>query len=352
MSYYSNLKYHYNHTFHKMKKFLVLSLFVLTACSLPLAAIQPTATPTAAPSPVATIQVLPTTEPGTESNPLILALAPAPNPSQTVIDSANALAQKLEDATGLQIVTAAPAYEADLVQAFALGNAHIGLLSPYGYYLASREGNVQAMLASLRNGQAMYGIQFLARSDSGFTRYYDPARGENSAEAAQALAQFAGRKPCWSDRLSPSGYVIPLGYLGQAGVQAREAAFVEGQGTVVRAIYGKGICDFGATYVDARSLPVLEQDYPDVMEKVVVIWRSPLVIPYEQLVVNSRLNPQAKQSLLRAFIDIMGTDEGRTLIQLVYGIDAFQPADESQYQDFAKLMQASGLDIPSLLAQP
>ncbi len=353
MSYYSNLKYHYSRQTCKMKKLLFLSLLLLTACSLPLAGLTtPTPTATSAPTPEATIQVQPTAEPGTEANPLILALAPSPNPSETAIAAAGSLAQKLQDATGLKIVTVAPAYEADLVKAFSVGNAHIGLLSPYGYYLAHENGDVNAMLANLRNGQSLYGAQFLARSDSGFKRYYDPARDENTAEVKEALAQFNDKKPCWSDPLSPSGYVVPLGALKQAGVQTASPAFVEGQGTVVRAIYSKGICDFGATYVDARDLPILEQDYPDVKEKVVVIWRIPAIIPYEQIVVAARLNPQVKQSLLRAFIDIMGTDEGRALIQTVYGIDTFQPADETQYSDFSDFLRASGLDINSLLKLP
>lgn len=337
-----------------MKKFLVIALFVITACNLPLLA-TPTPTPTLGlptPTSIATLQVQPTSEPGTEANPLILALAPSPARSQTAIDAANALAQELEDATGYQIVTVAPAYEADLVQDFSIGNAHIGLLTPYGYYLASENGDVNALLAKLRGEQAVYGVQFLARYDSNFKRYYDVVRGENTAEADEALAQFTNRKPCWSDPFSPSGYVIPLGVLKQAGVRVGEAAFLEGQGTVVRGIYSKGICDFGATYTDARDLPILLQDYPDVMDRVMVIWRTPAIIPYEQIVVASRLNPEIKRGLLRAFIDIMGTEEGRTLIQTVYGIDEFQPADESQYQEFGKLLKASGLDIQSLLSPP
>jgi ABC-type phosphate/phosphonate transport system substrate-binding protein len=337
-----------------MKKLLVLILLFTTACNLPALA-APTPTPTLGlptPTPMPTLQVQPTSEPGTEANPLLLALTPSPTRSQTAVDAANALAQALEDATGYQIVTVAPAYEADLVRDFSIGNAHIGLLTPYGYFLAAENGDVHALLAKLRGGQVLYGVQFLARNDSNFKRYYDPVRDENTAEAEEALAQFTNRKPCWSDAFSPSGYVIPLGVLNQAGVRSGEPAFLEGQGTVVRGIYSKGICDFGATYTDARDLTILLQDYPDVMEKVVVIWRTPPLIPYEQIVVASRLNPEIKRSLLRAFIDLMGTDDGQALIQTVYGIDEFQPADESQYQDFGKLLKASGLDIQSLLSPP
>ena len=52
-----------------------------------------------------------------------------------------------------------------------------------------------------------------------YLSYFDPVEEANTAEAAVALAQFANKKPCWTDQLSPSGYVVPLGMLKQAGVR-------------------------------------------------------------------------------------------------------------------------------------
>lgn len=205
------------------------------------------------------------------------------------------------------------------------------------------------LLARVRDGEALYGAQFLARTDMGFKAHFDPARGENTSEAAQALLQFKDRKPCWSDPASPSGYVVPLGVLKEAGYTTREPAFVEGQPTVVRAVYGRGICDFGATFIDARRLPGLEDDYPDVMEKVLVIWQVPPIIPYEMVATASDLNPEIRRSLLRAFIDIMADPDGKQLIQTVYGIDGFQPADTGLYEEFARFVRASGLDLNELI---
>ena len=148
---------------------------------------------------------------------------------------------------------------------------------------------------------------------------------------------------------SPSGYVVPLGFLNQAGVQVSTPAFVEGQAPVVRAVYGKGICDFGATYIDARALPALESDYPDVMEKVTVIWRIPPIIPYEQIVFASSLTPEMKSTLLRAFIDFAGTPEGKAAVQKVYGLDVLQPAEDRQYKDFITYVDKSGIDLHALL---
>jgi len=48
----------------------------------------------------------------------------------------------------------------------------------------------------------------------------------------------------------------------------------------VHAFYAQGACDFGATYIDARTYPGLEDSFPDVLTKVIVVWRTPNIIPY------------------------------------------------------------------------
>jgi phosphonate transport system substrate-binding protein len=336
----------------KMKRFLSLSLLFLSACNLPgtsngVFTPTPILLPTA--SPAATVAPQPTAQLGSDENPLILALAPSAHPSQEKSESGELLAAQLEALTGYRIVTVAPASEAELVQAFGIGNAHMAVLSPFAYLLLYEDGQVSAGLASVRTQQVLYGAQFIARREAGFTAYFDPVRAENTAEALQALAQFREKKPCWSDATSPSGYVVPLGVLNRAGVEVRSPAFLEGQAPVVRAVYTEGICDFGATYIDARTLPALEADYPDVSERVIVIWRVPAVIPYEQLVMTSNMNPEMKRLFVRAFVDLMTTPEGLAAMQTVYGIESLQPADDSQYGEFSALVEAAGLDLHTLL---
>jgi phosphonate transport system substrate-binding protein len=335
-----------------MKRFITLSLLLLTACNMPgVRGSTPTPTPILAPtaSPAPTLSLQPTPQLGSEDNPLILALAPSARPSQEMIDSGEFLAAQLEAQTGYQIVTVSPVTEAQLVQAFEIGNAHMAVLSPFGYLLVYKNEHAGAALASVRAGQTLYGAQFIARRESSFTAYFDPVRVENTTDALQALSQFKDKKPCWSDAFSPSGYVVPLGFLKQSNVQVRAPAFLEGQAPVVRAVYTEGICDFGATYIDARQLPALEADYPDVMERVVVIWRIPAIIPYEQLVMASSMNPEMKRLFVRAIVDLMTTPEGLAAIQTVYGLEALQPSDDGQYKEFAGYVEAAGLDLHTLL---
>jgi phosphonate transport system substrate-binding protein len=334
----------------QMKKFLSVLLLLLSACNLR-ADQTASATPGLAdtPLPDASAIAQPTAQIGTEANPVILALAPSPHPAPEMIESGEFLAGRLEELTGYQVVTVAPASEADTIRAFRPGNAHIAVLSPFGYLLALNNGDASTSLASLRAGQMLYGAQFIARQDAGFESYFDPLRSENLADAEQALAQFRDRKPCWTDTISPSGYVVPLGYLNAAGVHVRSPAFLEGQAPVVRAVYGKGICDFGATYIDARELPALEADYPDVMEKIEVIWRIPPIIPYEQVVMSTHLTPDMRRALLRAFVDIMTTPEGVDAVQTIYSLESLQPAEDVQYEAFAQYVESAGVDLNTLL---
>ncbi|HEY9153231.1 MAG TPA: PhnD/SsuA/transferrin family substrate-binding protein [Anaerolineales bacterium] len=335
-----------------MKRLFLLLLVGIYGCGLrnnPYLAASPTppsATVTPTIQPTATI---PAAALGNVQNPLILALAPAPRLDPNALNASKILIAHLEKSTGYQFITVSPTSESDLIQRFQNGNAHIGVLSPFGYLLASKDGSVDAAFARQQNGSAFYGAQFIVRSDAGFLPYFDPLKNQNTADASTALAQFQNKKPCWADPLSPSGFVVPLGFLAAAGVQTADPAFVAGQPTVVRAVYAQGICDFGATYVDARTYPGLADAFPDVMKQVIVVWRTPDIIPYETLAFTSAMDNDMRRILLRAFADAMNTPDGSSAMQTLYGMDAMQVSQDGQYQDFRKAVNASGLDLNILV---
>ena len=338
----------------KMKKVLLLiTLLITLGCSFPLQVTlgTPTAIPTLTPTPGPTVAPQTPPEPGTEQNPLILALAPNPRPTDPVIAAGDVLAAYLEERTGLRIVTVIPVSEAVLVDSLAKGNAHIASLSPYAFVMARGDNSVTALLARVRNGEMFYGAQILINREGEFTAYFDEARGENTVDAATALNQFADKKPCWSDEFSPSGYVVPLGLLNQSQVTTRTGAFLEGQPNVVRGVYADDICDFGATFVDARENPVLEADYPDVMDKVLVAWRIPEIIPYENISMSASLPFEMRRNIQRAFLDFMSTPEGKAAMQTVYGFDEMSPVEDAVYAEFIGYVSASGINLPDLLDQ-
>lgn len=329
---------------------VVIATILAVGCNLPRLGIS-----TSTPTPVLGIAtetftpLPPSAELGTPENPLILALPPSAS-SQEAIESANLLASQFKERTGYTVVTVIPDSETALVEAFQKGNAHIALLDPYAYALAYQHETVKAAYAVLKDGKSRYGAQFLAQRKAGFTPFFNPVSETNTDDdPAIALAQFNDRKPCWSDERSLSGYVIPSGYLKSIGVTTKPAAFVEGHPTVVRSLYASGICEFGATYIDARKFPSLEDQFPDLMEQVIVIWRIPEIIPYDVLVFSSQM-PQPMQDLFASAIPvIMQTTDGKSAFRTAYDIDEFQRVNDGFYAEFRALVDASAVDLATLL---
>ena len=235
---------------------------------------------------------------GTVQNPIVLALPPGSASNQEQVDAGKALAEQLSEITGYTFAVVAPESYAKLVESLGKGNAHIAVLSGTAYGVAYESKFVNAAFASTILGEKNYGAQFIARTDApqsgetGFRSYYDAFRDVNTAEADIALSQFRDKKPCWPDDVSLTGYIIPMGVLASNNIPVRQAAFVQGQPTVVQAVFAGDVCDFGATYIDARSFPSVIDKYPDVLDDVKVIWRVPSIIPYDVLVLARSLSPK------------------------------------------------------------
>jgi ABC-type phosphate/phosphonate transport system substrate-binding protein len=345
-----------NHkTFPYIIIFLTITTLILGSCNLPgINLAQATATATA--TQITTPQITPTnTQPafnnaelGLAENPLILALPPSAN-SQAQIDAAKVIASQFTERTGYTVVTIAPDSYTKLVDNLEKGNAHIVLLDPYAYELAYQRDLVRASYAVLKDEKGTYGAQFLATHKGGFTSYFNEGSGVNTEDATVALAQFAGKKPCWSDETSPSGYVIPLGYLNKNQIITKPPAFVEGHPTVVRSLYASGICDFGATYIDARKFPSLEDAFPDLIEQVIVVWQIPAIIPYDVFAFSTNM-PQAMRDLFTSLIPaIMQTEAGKAAFKTAYDIDALQPVNDGYYEEFSIYVHASGIDLTTLV---
>ena len=291
---------------------------------------------------------LPTAELGLAENPLILTLPPSAN-SQAQIDAAKVIASQFTERTGYTVVTVIPDSEAALVEALGRGNAHIVLLDPYAYELAYQRGWVRASYAVLKDGEGRYGAQFIAARKGGFESYFNEGTEMNTADAKTALAQFNDKKPCWSDGTSPSGYIIPAGYLNENQVIIRPPAFVQGHPTVVRSLYASGICDFGATYIDARKFPSLEDEFPDLIEQVIVVWRIPDIIPYDVLAFSTSMPQEMRDILANSIPAIMQTTAGKAAFKTLYVIEELQAVNDGYYDEFRTYVNQSGVDLTTLV---
>ena len=331
---------------------LLASAIFLGNCNLPrveFVSATPTLTPDLNATPTDTPFPTPASvELGLAENPLILALPPsADSPEQ--IAAAKTLAALFTERTGYTVVTVVPDSYTALVDALDNGNAHIVLLDPYAYTLAYQRGSVKAIYAVLQEGETTYGAQFLATRKGGFQSFYDPASDENTADASVALEQFNDKKACWSDESSPSGYVIPLGFLNKSLIVTKPAAFVGGQPTIVRSLYATGICDFGATYIDARKFPSLEDEFPDLIEQVIVVWQTPDIIPYEILAFSTVMPEEMRNLFTGEIAAIMQTENGSQALKAAYGIESIQGVNDGFYEEFRTYVDESNVDLNALV---
>ena len=332
-----------------MNKRLLFSLIsIMAIVSMLLAACAPAATPTEAPAPVTTEAPVVTKALGTEENPLVMALAPSAT-TQELIASGDEIAMQLSEATGLVIKTTVPTSYSALVEAMGSGNAHIGWLPPLAYLLAKEKGYAEVGLATVRNGRDHYPTQFDANVSSGFTSYFDAATEKSTSDAKTALAQFEGKKPCWTDPLSASGFVIPSGLLASSGVKVKPAAMVQGHPTVIRALYAGGICDFGATHDGILKDKGLLEAFPDLTEKIVVIWRSDPIIPNDNVSFASTLPADVRQKIVDALVAMAGSDAGKAALNAVYQIEGLKVVDDTFYDEFRVALEATGLDVTTLV---
>ena len=344
-----------------MTKRLSVLFALLVVLSLALSACGPAATPTPAATEAPVVTEAPTepptpapTEPpapelGTAENPIIMALAPSAT-TQELQTGGEAIAAKLSEMTGLTIKTVVPTNYAAMIEAMGAEQAHIGWLAPVQYIVAHGKGYADVALATIRNGSNHYGFQYVANAAAGFTSYYDAATAANTADAATALAQFADKKPCWTDPLSSSGYILPYGLLAENGVKTKSGAWVQGHPTVIKSVYlsPKGeICDFGATFIDARSN--VAADFADVNDKVVIIWVSEPFIPNDNVSFSTGVPAELREKIAAALLELAGTEEGITLLKNGgYSIQGLEAVDDTFYDEFRVYLEASGIDPTTL----
>ncbi len=310
-----------------------------------IASATPETTPTATPEPL-----------GSEGNPVILGLVPAENAPDQATQAAT-LAEELSSAAGFSVkILVVEDYEALLAKMQA-GSVHMAFLQPITYIAAHQNQIADVALLSNHFGVYYYGAQFLANVESGFSSYFDSNTNTNTADALTALSQLNGAKPCWTDKTSISGYILPTGILAQNEIPVADGATLLSQTAIIRALYIKGICDFGTTFAisgDPRTSSSVINDLPDVRERVMVLWQTDPVIPSLNLSFIPALPTEKRSALTQAFLDLAKSDEGKALLTAAagnYEIQDMRVVDDSIYDPLRGVVDALGYDVYSALGK-
>ena len=270
---------------------------------------------------------------GSEENPLIWSFVPS-GEMERVSAGAGEVADLVFEKTGIYIKTNVATEYAGVIEALASDppEAHMASLATFSYVLAADRGVAEAALVSVRYGSPTYNGQFIAGRNTGISRVSD-LRGKTFARP---------------DPLSTSGWIIPMLTMRAAGVNPEtdltEIVDAGSHDSVVAAVYN-GDVDAGATYVDARSR--IEDDYPDVMDKVVVIDVTE-DIPNDGVQFSPVVPADLREKIVTALLEIAATDEGKAALKTAYQWNALERHDDTFYDPFRQVLQAAGLDITEL----
>lgn len=326
---------------------IVLSLFACqakpTEQNLPTATLEPSSTPT--PEPL-----------GSKGNPVILGLVASESAPDQVAQAA-ALAERISTDVGFAVQVLAVDDFDRLLNEMQAGRVQMAFLQPMTYITARQNDLADVALLTNHFGVYYYGTQFIANFESGFTSYFDPKNNVNTADAPTALPQLTGQKACWAETNSISGYILPAGILAENGISYTPDATLASQTAIIRALYIKGVCDFGATFAisgDPRTSSAVINDLTDVRERVPILWQSDPVIPNLNLSYTPSLPAEMRAPLTQAFLDLVRTDEGKALLSAAagdYEIKDMREVDDSVYDPLREAVNALGFDTYTALGK-
>jgi phosphonate transport system substrate-binding protein len=271
---------------------------------------------------------------GTEENPIVWSFVPS-GEMERVASGAQEVADMLNDKTGYYFETNVATEYAGVIEALASDppEAHMASLATFAYVMAADRGVAEAELVAVRYGSATYNGQLIAGADTGISSVED----------------LDGKTFARPDPLSTSGWIIPMLTMRAAGINPEEdldEIVDAGSHDAVAAAVYNGDVDAGATYVDARTR--IEEDYPDVMEEIVVIALTE-DIPNDGVQFHPSIEGEMRDKIVNALLEIASTEEGKEALGTAYQWNGLEKHGDSFYDPFRQVLQAAGLSVEELM---
>jgi len=271
---------------------------------------------------------------GTEENPIIWAVVPS-GETERVVSGFEDVAAIIYEETGLVVKPFVATEYAGVIEALSSDppKAHMASLATFAYIMAAERGVAEAELVSARYGAPFYNGQIFVHADSGI----------------ETIEDLAGKTFCRADALSTSGWIFPSITLKAAGVDPdTDLAGIVDAGSHDASVSGvyNGDCDAGSSYVDARTR--VEETYPDVMDKVVVISVS-ADIPNDGVQYSPVVPREIRDQLNAVLMAMPETEAGAEALEAAYQWNELVLKDDTFYDPFRQVLDAAGVDVESLM---
>lgn len=310
----------------------------------------PTITPTIQPTATATPSPL-----GSQTNPLVFGIIARPGDTKFT-SNLDALVKQLSSRSKYAITAKTFISYNLLVAAMENGTVQMAWLPPLTYIYTQLNGSADVILLANHFGVYQYGTQFLANITSGFSGFFNPLTNQVTTDAATALKQFKDKRPCWVEPQSVSGYILPLFLLKENKVNILDGVFTQTNPAVIRALYVKGICDFGVTFAisgDPRTSSTVQQDLPDVLDRIMVIWRSEAFIPNLSLSLLPETPRDIREKMIDAHLELIKTDEGKALLSAVhdYDIQDLKIVEDNLFDPLRAAVESTDMNLQPMIGK-
>jgi phosphonate transport system substrate-binding protein len=277
---------------------------------------------------LATLAALGRTRRAGAQRPLHLVLTPSQKPTD-LLAAGEDFAKVLGQLAGMPLrVTVASDYAA-VIEALRNRTADLAFVHPAGYVLANREAKATILVRNQWHGKTSFTSRLFVRKESKLT----------------SLDQLKGKTIAFVDPASSSGYIYPMVMLIQRGLVKnrdpktffREVVFAGSHDAAMRALQN-GHVDAIASFDLAR-----EQYIKDPAERERIVWVAETPeIPEAGIASRDGLEPAVRDRLRAALMQIRGPAHA-ALLNRLYGIDGFEPAEDRDYDPVRAAVDLLGI---------
>ncbi|GAA5039631.1 phosphate/phosphite/phosphonate ABC transporter substrate-binding protein [Actinopolymorpha pittospori] len=233
---------------------------------------------------------------GGGSDPDTITIAHIPSEENTDIDQSYAkIAEVIEQETGKKVAFQQATSYAAVIEAQRAGKVQIAAYGPFSYVVAKDSGA----------GAELLGYSAESSQDPG--GYYSVASVPKGSKITD-LSGFKGKKVCFVDPTSTSGYLFPSAGLLKEHIDPKKGVtpiFAGGHDASVLAV-ADGQCDGGFS-TESMAKEELIKSGQLKQGDIKVIWKSEL-IPPSPVAVSTKLSPELRKQLKNIFLTKLNVD--------------------------------------------
>lgn len=208
---------------------------------------------------------------------------------------------------------------AEFIQRMQEKTYDVAFLGPFAYVQGHDKSGYTAIVRPIRHGDTTYRSMIIVKKGSGI----------------RSLADLRGRTFAFADQKSTSGYLFPLGFLLDNGIDPTKdlrANFLNGHDNVVLNVLD-GSYAAGACYKDARQAALRAR--PGDIDKLEILAETP-EIPNEPVAVSSRLLTDRRDlvdALIRALTSLaQDTKSGPAVLASIgEGVEGYALVEDADY---------------------